>query len=180
MGTQTGVGHNAFFYWPSGVTVDPAGAFAIVADNGNHLVRRLNLSSGLVTTVAGNTSGAVGSSNLGYADGQGTAVKFYRPSGVTMDAGATFVVISDYFNNVLRRLDLTSGVVTTIAGSTSYGYSDGQGTAAKFYRLSGVTMDVAATFVIIADSGNHVLRRLNLSSGLGNDRRWKYLWGRWF
>jgi len=60
---------------------------------GNHLLRLVNLSSGLVTTLAGSLSGTVGSDNKGYADGQGTAASFYNPTGVAVDSAATFVVV---------------------------------------------------------------------------------------
>lgn len=58
------------------------------ADTGNHLLRRLNISQGLVTTIAGDLS-----NNYGYADGQGRAASFYDPYDVAMDAAGTFVVV---------------------------------------------------------------------------------------
>ena len=57
------------------------------ADGSNNLIRRLNISSGLVTTIAGSLSGAVGFANNGYGDGQGTAAFLSRPSDVAIDAG---------------------------------------------------------------------------------------------
>jgi len=50
----------------------------------NHLLRLVNLTGGLVTTLAGNVSGTVGSTNYGHADGQGTAASFYGPVGVAV------------------------------------------------------------------------------------------------
>ena len=57
------------------------------ADSNNHLLRRVNLTSGLVTTLAGNAT-------RGRADGVGTAATFYSPGGVAVDAaGSTAIVV---------------------------------------------------------------------------------------
>lgn len=63
------------------------------ADNGNNLLRRVNLTNGLVTTIAGNTSGTVGSDNYGRKDGVGTAASFYQPFGIALDVAGTFMVV---------------------------------------------------------------------------------------
>jgi len=63
------------------------------ADFGNHILRRVDLTSGLVTTLAGNVSGTVGSDNKGYADGQGSAASFYSPIGVAVDSAGTFAIV---------------------------------------------------------------------------------------
>lgn len=62
-------------------------------DQYNNILRRVNLSSGLVTTLAGRTSGTVGSNNNGYADGVGTAAAFHKPTGIIVDGAMTFAVI---------------------------------------------------------------------------------------
>lgn len=64
------------------------------ADQFNHLLRRVNVTSGLVTTLAGNANVIPGPpNNYGYADGAGAAAKFWAPSGVSMDAAGTFVLV---------------------------------------------------------------------------------------
>lgn len=67
--------------------------------------------------------------------------------------------LGDRGNNLIRRINLANGMVTTVAGSlsgtvgtlgsTNFGHSDGIGTAASFYHPCGLTMDAAATFVLI-------------------------------
>lgn len=75
-----------------------ATSLSLQADSYNHLLRRVNASSGLVTTLAGNTSGVVGSNNKGHADGSGTAASFYYPEGVAVDgAGSVAVVVRQAF-----------------------------------------------------------------------------------
>lgn len=58
-----------------------------------HLVRLINLTSGTVTTIAGNVSGAFGVNNYGHADGVGTLASLFHPHGVAIDAAGTFVVV---------------------------------------------------------------------------------------
>ena len=63
------------------------------ADYQNSLLRRVDLSSSLVTTLAGRISGSVGSNNHGYGDGIGTAAAFYYPQGVAMNFAGTFAIV---------------------------------------------------------------------------------------
>ena len=70
-------------------------SISLQTDQNNHLLRRVDLVSTLVTTVAGNISGIVGTNNFGSADGVGTAASFNIPWGVVVDvAGATTIVVS--------------------------------------------------------------------------------------
>ena len=66
---------------------------SLQADSQNNLLRRVNLSSGLVTTLAGNTSGTVGMNNRGSANGVGTAASFFYPTGVCVDAAGTVAIV---------------------------------------------------------------------------------------
>lgn len=63
------------------------------ADQANHLLRHVNLTSGLVTTLAGSRSGNVGADNYGHSDGIGMSASFYTPTGVALDAAGTVVVV---------------------------------------------------------------------------------------
>lgn len=59
----------------------------------NHIIRRLNVSSGLVKTIAGSIAGTIGLNNYGLLDGLGTEAKFKTPEGVAMDAAGSVAVI---------------------------------------------------------------------------------------
>ena len=68
------------------------------ADEYNHLLRRVVLSSGLVTTIAGNLSGTVGTNNFGHADGANTAASFYHPHCIAVDGNGTFAIVVRLMN----------------------------------------------------------------------------------
>ena len=149
-GYTDGTGTSAQFKYPTGVAVDGAGN-VYVADQLNHRIRKIT-TSGVVSTLAG-------SGTSGYADGTGTSAKFDYPIGVAVD-GAGNVYVADGSNQRIRKIT-TSGVVSTLAGST-YGYTDGTGTSAKFTSPTGVAVDGAGN-VYVADESNHRIRKITTS-----------------
>ncbi len=106
-----------------------------------------------------------GSGSWGYFDGQATFATFRNPQGLTMDlAGNVFV--ADSLNQVIRKVS-PSGLVSTIAGTGSAGYSGdgGLATNATLNTPTGITMDAAGD-LFIADQGNSLIRRVDAVSGL--------------
>jgi len=120
-----------------------------VADYGNHLIRKIVISTGAVTTVAG-----TGSS--GSANGTGTSASFYDPSGITTDG--TNLYLSDYSNHLIRKIVISTGAVTTLAGTGSSGSANGTGTSASFYCPTGITTD--GTNLYVADYVNNLIRKI--------------------
>jgi len=66
--------------------------------------------------------------------------------------------VADASNNMIRKIVIATGVVTTLAGSTTSGTTNGTGTAAKFSAPAGVTTDGLSVYV--ADTGNNLIRQI--------------------
>ncbi|MDD2699530.1 MAG: ubiquitin-like protein, partial [Arcobacteraceae bacterium] len=150
-GTATfvdGNGTTASFNNPNGVAVDGSGN-VFVADTFNHKIRKIT-PEGVVTTLAG-------SGTATFADGNGTAASFNNPYGVTVD-GSGNVFVADTHNSKIRKIT-PEGVVTTLAGSGSSGFTDDTGTAASFYSPNGVAVDGSGN-VFVADQDNHKIRKI--------------------
>jgi streptogramin lyase len=149
IGSFNGIGTNATFNGPTGVVVNSEGIM-YVADQSNHLIRRIAISGGGVTTLAGTVLTG------GSADGTGTNATFSRPSGVAVDSSGT-VYVADTDNHRIRKIT-PAGVVTTLAGST-LGSTNGTGTNAQFNAPTGVAVDSAGN-VYVADQTNNRIRKI--------------------
>jgi sugar lactone lactonase YvrE len=135
---------------PAGVTQDSAGNLYI-ADFGNNVIRRI--SNGIITTVAG-------SGTQGYSGDAGPAInaELFNPSGVALDPAGN-LYISDYGNNVIRKV--TNGVITTVAGNGTQSYTGDRGpaTAAGLDGPAGLSLDSSGN-LYFADSFNHSIRKV--------------------
>jgi sugar lactone lactonase YvrE len=139
---------------PRGVAVDPEGALYI-ADEYNYRIRKVAL-NGIISTVAGN--GTFGYSGDG---GPATSAQLSYPFGVAVDANGT-LYIPDSFNNRIRKVS-QAGIITTIAGNGTAGYSGdgGPATSAQLNLPWNTAVDPAGN-VLVAEYGNAVVRRLAL------------------
>jgi len=123
---------------PSAVALDAAGNLYI-AETGANLVRKVNLTTGVISTVAG-------TGTAGYSGDNGTATSatLNAPAGITANAvGDLF--IADTGNNVIRRVYALGGLIVTAAGTGSAGYSGDGGDArhAELQHPQSVTVDSA-------------------------------------
>jgi sugar lactone lactonase YvrE len=105
-----------------------------------------------MTFVAGVSANA-----QGFADGTGSAVKFFHPTGLARDAQG-YIYIADCENNRIRRMN-NFGQVTTIAGNGAQGAANGMGTAATFHYPQSLAVDAAGN-IYVADDGNHLIRKI--------------------
>jgi hypothetical protein len=151
-GSANGTGTSASFNYPGGITTD--GTNLYVTDEQNHLIRKIVISTGAVTTVAG-----TGSS--GSANGTGTSASFHHPAGITTDG--TNLYVSDYENHLIRKIVISTGAVTTVAGTGSQGSANGTGTSASFYKPTGITTD--GTNLYVSDLFNFLIRKIVISTG---------------
>ncbi len=149
-GGADGTGGKARFSSPSDVAVDGAGN-VIVADRGNHAIRKVT-PSGVVTTLAG------GAGKAGRSDGAGGAARFNNPTGVAVDT-LDHVYVADTGNQVIRKV-IPGGEVTTLAGCAGMkGSADGAGSQARFNGPSALAVDVTGN-LIVTDRDNHMIRRV--------------------
>ena len=150
----------AEFNGPSGIAFDTIGNLYIV-DQYNNRVRKIDL-SGTISTVVG--TGIGGWSGDG---GLASAAELGIPSHVIFDKKGNMYIAEDeaYGSNV--RMVNSSGIITTVAGRDSMGYSgdNGPATAAKMDAPIGMAFDVAGN-LYIADCYNNVIREVNASTGI--------------
>ena len=159
-GGDGGPATSASMYEPTEVAFD-AGGNVLVADMRNNRIRQINITTGIITTVAGN--GVQGFSGDG---GPATSASLNSPHGLFNGAGGS-VLIADYANHRIRLFNTITGVIETVAGNGVGGFSGdgGPATSASIGSPLGGAFD-AAGLVYIADFGNSRVRMLNLSSGI--------------
>ena len=109
----------------------------------------LSLST-VVTTLAG--TGSSGSANW-----TGTSASFSSPTGITTDG--TNLYVTDFSNHLIRKIVISTGAVTTLAGTGSPGSADNStGTSASFNYPRGITTD--GTNLYVGDFYNHLIRQI--------------------
>lgn len=151
-GLIDGIGTLARFNGPSSLGFD-AGGNLYVIDYNNSVIRKMT-PDGLVTTLAG-------SGTAGFADGQGAAASFDAPSNLRVGPDGNVYVAEGYGANHAIRKVTPDGLVITVAGSTTRGFADGTGAAARFDLPGGIGLD-ASSYLYVADAGNNRIRKITL------------------
>ncbi len=152
-GSNDGIGDAARFNSPDGMTI--VGQDLYLCDTNNSDIRKVNIPSRTVTTIAGTANIA------GTEDGHGTAAHFNLPTQIATDGQALY--IADSGNSAIRRITLADMTVKTIAGQPgTSGKTDGAASKSQFSGPRGVAVDKKAIYV--ADTGNDVIRKIDLSS----------------
>lgn len=149
-GTTTGTGPRS-----GCVEISPDGASIYVADTGSHRIRKIDIATRMVTTIAG-------TGEAGYSGDGGPALeaRLDEPGDVAASAAGD-LYFSDRSNHVIRRID-AFGVISTVVGTGTAGVSP-NATAARGAQLNyplGVTFDDATNTLYIADMYNHQIKRV--------------------
>jgi sugar lactone lactonase YvrE len=136
---------------PQGIAVDTVGNLYI-SEAGSNRVRRVS-TDGTISTFAGN--GTAGYSGDG---GWATAAQLFEPAGLAVD-GAGNLLIADTQNHRIRKIS-ADGLITTVVGNGTWGYSGDRGlaTSAQLNRPTGLAIDDAAN-LFIAECGNTTVRK---------------------
>jgi len=138
---------------PYGVAVDSSGTI-FITDTYNNKIRAVE-PGGVITTVAGD-----GTAGYGGDGGAATAAKLNFPGGVAFDSSG-IIYIADAVNNRIRAI-APGGIITTVAGDGTAGYSGdgGAATAARLDTPSSVAVDGFGN-IFISDWANHVIRMVD-------------------
>ena len=152
---------NAKLFIPDAVCTDTTGNIYIT-DPGNARIRKVTIATGIITTIAGN--GTPGNSG---DNGQATNAEISGPNGIYVEESGD-IYIADINNNNIRKI-APNGIITTIAGIGTMGYTGdgGPATAAQFSAPAKAIVDNYGN-IIIADGNNNVLREIGAETGLIN------------
>ena len=144
---------------PYDVFVDATSIY--IADTDNHCIRKVVAATYRIYTVAG--TGSAGYSGNG---GAATSARLNKPRGVFADPSGN-LYIADTDNNVIRRVLAATGVITTVAGTGSSGYTGdgGPATSANLNKPRDVYLDLAGN-LYIADTENNRIRRVDAATGI--------------
>ena len=144
---------------PYGLVIGPDGAL-YVCEIGNHVVRRIDLKTGSMSVVAG-------TGEMGYAGdgGPATKAKLNEPYEIRFDRAGNMYFV-EMKNNLIRRVDRKTGVISTIAGTGEAGFSGDGGPAVKaqFRQPHSIVFDRDGS-LLVCDIGNHRIRRIDLKTG---------------
>ncbi len=147
---------------PRGVNLDSSLNVYFSEFGGYNVVRKVSVSTGVISTVAGTatTSGAYNGDNI-----QATAATLNGPHDVSLDSYNN-LYISDYYNNRIRKVTISTGVITTVVG-TGTGSSSGDGGAATSATINGPCnsqFDSAGNLYITEDNGCRVRKVVTVST----------------
>ncbi|HXP08168.1 MAG TPA: Ig-like domain repeat protein [Acidobacteriaceae bacterium] len=142
---------------PTHVVLDSVGNL-IIADPGNNRVRKVTVATGIITTVAGNGTGAYAGDG-----GPATSAALHNPEYLTLDS-ADNLYIGDYLNNRVRKVNAATGIITTVAGNGTGAYSGDGGptTSAELHFPSAIAFDNVGN-LYVSDLGNSRIRKLDVS-----------------
>jgi hypothetical protein len=169
-GTLDGTGGIAKFTKPSHLALDSAAQYLYVADfdagTNYGTIRRIDTKAGFATTTL------VTNTVAGFADGAADTgfAQMNQPQGLLVVGNHLY--IADSNNGAIRDLDLTTHIMSTLAGALPFmggptrGFADGVGNSAKFNTPWGLSM--IGNNLIVADAANNNLRQVSLTSNLVN------------
>jgi MYXO-CTERM domain-containing protein len=152
-GYVDGAGPDARFNLPMAVAVDAQGV-AYIADRENNRIRRIALDGSTTTLVGG---------AIGLMDGAPATARLGGPNGLALDGDG--LVFSEYSNNAIRRVELSTGRVTTIAGGPDAGMVDGALAQARFQHPFQLAVDSRTGAIFVADAWNNAVRRIDRTTG---------------
>lgn len=158
-GAQNGEGSQATFDDPRGITTD--GTFLYVSGSHSDLIRKINLQTLQVSTLAGGGWGpgvpCLGNPAQSCKDGAGSSAQFDGPRSITTDG--RFLYVADSGNQRIRKIQISDGWVSTLVGNGGTIWSgDGTGTTVSLNGPAGLTTDGTSLYVGTVLNGSRILR----------------------
>lgn len=174
-GGDNGPAVSAVLDLPAAAAFKKGGGGFYFMDQANQIIRFVDTSGGVVSNYTISTyAGTQRVTGYEGDGGQAAAAKMHQPVGQSAPPGGRLVVdangdivFADSGNHVIRKIDTTTGVITTIAGTGTPGYSGdgGPATAAMLNRPTDIAIDMSGTHgdgdIYIADTDNHCIRKLD-------------------
>jgi hypothetical protein len=130
--------------------------YALFTDIFNNAIRKVIISTKSVTTLAG-------MGKPGLANGIGSNAAFNLPTVVALSPDSSFALVADFFNYLIRRIDISLASVTTFAGA-GVGFANGIGTNANFGEIYGIAFSPTGVYVLVTDKSNRRIRQIILST----------------
>jgi sugar lactone lactonase YvrE len=145
---------SASIYYPADAVIDAQGNMYI-ADRNNNRIRKVDGTTGIITTIAG--TGTFGF----YGEGvDAKTAMLGNPTGITFDPSGN-LIIADAGNRRIRKIDLTTGLITTLVGTGATTFNDGvPALSANLYLPTDCAFDAAGNLYIV-DMGHHRVRKVN-------------------
>ena len=145
--------------FPNDVAIDPFNGNIYIADG--NTIRMITKSTGIITTIAGNSTRAGYTGDGGLA----TLATLSYAQGIDVDPRTGDLYIADTYNNAVRMIKKSTGIISTIAGTGEGGYAGdgGPATSAKLNVPYSVMLDASSSMMYIADQNNYVVRNIVLT-----------------
>ena len=145
-------GTSALFTFPSGISIDSTGNLIVTEGDTGNRIRKIT-TGGVVTTIAGSTTGAIG-----HASACGTAASYQLPYYVFVDKTTNTIYDSDMGYNSIRATD-SSGCATILSGSGGAGSTNGSANVSSYTNPAGLVMDSTGNLYVV-DGGSSLIRKL--------------------
>ena len=159
LGQTDAIGSLARFNYPTGIAIDNTNTYLYVAETGNQRIRRIEISTRTVSTLAGPTGTTI---TPGSADGTGVNARFNNPYSITVEPLTNNIYVADTVNNKIRKIT-PAGVVTSPYGSLTAGFADGVGTSATFTGMRCVGFDNSGILYVTTATG---IRKIDMVTGM--------------
>ncbi|MEA2010057.1 MAG: thioredoxin-like domain-containing protein [Actinomycetota bacterium] len=145
---------NTVLSYPGKIHADPSSDRIFIADTGHHQI--------IAATDDGTVTAVFGSGLEGFDDGTGTDSSFSSPQGLVVDGDTLYV--ADVNNHAIRQIDLTTGAVTTLAGTGTMGWPPIGGTLDSVDLNSPWALELSGDLLYVANAGTHQIWTIDLNA----------------